>query len=111
MLRTPINYLDSPKLRLAIRQAHESEETGDLVKEFLSEFPSLYRVGIGRNSVWERRTRWKEGDSDEFLVQRLHGAVVPSFYDAGSSFPLSNLGEHDHTYPAITDVLGVLEEL
>jgi hypothetical protein len=109
-LPTPINYHDSPKLRLAIRQVHESEETEDLVKELLSGVPGLYRVGIGRNSVWERQTRWKEGDTGQFLVQRLHQAGTPPFYDAGSSLPLPDHDELDG-HPAIKDVLKVLEEL
>jgi len=109
-LPTPIDYSRSPDLRLAVRRLHENKETEILVKEFLFALPGLYRVGMGRNSVWERQTRWKEGDTDEFLVQRLHKARVPSFYDAGSSFPLTSQGEGDKQ-PAIRDVLKLLEEL
>lgn len=93
-----------------MRRVHECEETEDLVKELLAGLPRLYRVGIGRNSVWERRTRWKEGDTEEFLVQRLHRAGVPPFYDAGSSFPLRIHDEREER-PAIKDVLKVLEDL
>lgn len=109
-LPTPIDYSRSPDLRLAVHRLHESEETEVLMKELLSALPGLYRVGIGRNSVWERQTRWKEGDTDELLVHRLHRARVPSFYDAGSSFPLAYEGEGDKK-PAIKDVLRLLEEL
>ena len=97
----------SPEPRLATHRVHESKGTEDLVKGFLSQLPNLSRVGIGRNLVWERQTRWKEGNTDELLVQRLHRAGVPSFYDAGS---LPNQGEHDE-YPAIRDVVKLLEEL
>ena len=82
----------------------------DLAKVLLSELSSLYRVGIGRNSVWERQTRWKEGDNNELHVQTLHRARVPSFYDAGSSHPLVDLGVWDE-YPAAKDVLKLLKEL
>ncbi|KAF9648603.1 hypothetical protein BDM02DRAFT_2236047 [Thelephora ganbajun] len=109
-LPTPIDYSRSPDLRLAVRRLHESEETEALVKEFLLALPGLYRVGMGRNSVWERQTRWKENDTDEFFVQRLHKARVPFFYDAGSSLPLTSQGECDKQ-PAIRDVLKLLEEL
>ena len=109
-LPTPIDYSHSPDLRLAVRRLHENEETEALAKEFLSALPGLYRVGVGRNSVWERQARWKEGDTDEFCVQRLHRASAPSFYDAGSSLPLMNQEEGDK-HPAIRDVLGLLEEL
>lgn len=109
-LSTPIDYSRSPDLRLAVRRIHESEETEALVKECLSALPGLYRVGMGKNSVWERQTRWKEGDNDEFLVQRLHKARVPPFYDAGSSFPLPNQGEGDKQ-PTIKGVLKLLEQL
>ena len=81
-----------------------------LAKELLSELPGLCRIGIGRNSVWEQQTRWKEGDNNVFHVQRLHRARVPSFYDAGSSHPSIDLGAYDE-YPAIKDVLGLLETL
>jgi len=109
-LPTPIDYSRSPDLRLAVRRLHESEETESFVKELLSALPGLYRVGMGRNSVWERQTRWKEDDADEFPVQRLPKARVPSFYDAGSSLPLANQEEGDKR-PAIRDVLKLLEEL
>lgn len=109
-LSTPIDYSRSPDLRLAVRRLHESEETEALVKEFISALPGLYRVGMGRNSVWERQTRWKEDGADEFLVQRLNRAKVPSFYDAGSSLPLTN-PEEGNKRPAIGDVLVLLEEL
>lgn len=109
-LHTPIDYSRSPDLRLAVRRLHESEETEVLAKELLSALPGLYRVGMGRNSVWERQTRWKEHDANEFLVQRLHKARVPAFYDAGSSLPLTNLGEGDRR-PAVGDVLVLLREL
>jgi hypothetical protein len=106
-LPTPIDY--SQDLQLAVRRFHEGEETEELVKEFLSGLPGLYRVGMGRNSVWERRTRWKtEDDSDEVLVQRLHKSIVPPFYDAGSSLPGTSQGQYDEQ-PAIKDVLKLLE--
>jgi len=105
-LPTPLRYSDAPS---AVQHLHESKETKTLVKEFLSKLPDLKRVGMGRNSVWERHTRREGGDSDEFLVQRLHKARVPSFYDAGSSQPW--LATEDHDYPAIKDVLKLLEEL
>ena len=108
-LPTPIDYSHSPDLRLAVRNLHENEETEALVKELLSAFPSLYRVGVGKNSVWERQTRWKEDGTDEFPVQRLHVATVPAFYDAGSSLPLGTHGGDDK--PAVRDVLELLEEL
>ena len=109
-LHTPIDYSHSPDLRLAVRRLHESEETGVLAKELLSALSGLCRVGMGRNSVWEWQTRWKEHDVEEFLVQRLHRAKVPSFYDAGSSLPLTNPGEDDKR-PVIGDVLMLLKEL
>jgi len=109
-LHTPIDYSRSPDLRLTVRRLHESEETEARAKELLSTLPGLYRVGMGRNSVWERQTRWKEYGADEFHVQRLHRARVPSFYDAGSSLPLTNLGEGDKR-SAIGDVLMLLKEL
>ena len=109
-LPTPIDYSRSPDLRLAVRRLHENEETEVLMKEFLRALPGLHRVGMGRNSVWERQTRWKEGDTDEFLVQRLHKARVPPFYDAGSSFPFVLQGEGEKQ-PAIGGVLKLLEEL
>jgi hypothetical protein len=109
-LHTPIDYSRSPDLRLAVRRLHESEETEVLAKELLSALPGLYRVGMGRNSVWERQTRWKEYDVDKFLVQRLHSARVPPFYDAGSSLPWTNLGEGDGQ-PAIGNVLMLLRGL
>ena len=109
-LHTPIDYSRSPDLRLTVRRLHENEETETLAKELLSALPGLYRVGMGRNSVWERQTRWKEHDVDEFHVQRLHRARVPPFYDAGSSLPLTNLGEGDKR-SAIGDVLMLLKEL
>lgn len=93
-----------------MRQVHEGKETEDLAKGLLSGLPRLYRVGIGRNSVWERRTQSKEGGTDEFLVQRMHKAEVPSFYDAGSTFPLLDDVEHDE-YPSMKDVLKLLKEL
>jgi hypothetical protein len=88
----------------------KNEETLALAKELLSELPGLYRVGVGRKSVYERQTRWKESDTDEFVVQRLHKARVPSFYDAGSSFPDIDQGEYDEP-PATRDLLKLLEEL
>ena len=109
-LPTPIHYSRSPDLRVAVRRLHENEETEALARELLSALPGLYRVGMGRNSVWERQTRWKEYDADGFLVQRLHKARVPSFYDAGSSLPLISQGEGDRQ-PAIGDVLLLLKEL
>ena len=108
-LPTPIDYSRSPDLRLAVRRLHENEETEVLVKGLLLALPGLYRVGMGKNSVWERQTRWKEDDTDEFFVQRLPRARAPSFYDAGSSFPLTNQGVDKP--PAISDVLRLLEEL
>ena len=80
------------------------------MKEFLSALPDLYRVGMGRNSVWERQTRWKENDTDGLFVQRLHEARAPPFYDAGSSLPLATQAGVDGQ-PAIRDVLRLLEEL
>ena len=106
---TPIDYNPSPDL-LAVRRLHESKETEALVKEVLSALPGLYRVGMGKNSVWERQTRWKEDGTDEFFAQRLPRARVPSFYDAGSSLPLENQ-EEDDKRPAIRDVLILLEKL
>lgn len=110
MLPIPVPYGNSPEYQLAIRRLHESEETKGLVKEIFSKLPGLYRVGVGRNSVWERQTRWREGDNDESLIQRLHQARVPSFYDAGSSHPLVDAGRYDE-HPAIKDVLKLLGEL
>ena len=101
---------DFEDTRLGLVQLHESEEMKGLAKELLSELPGLYRVGIGRNSVWERQTRWREGHSGVFHVQRLHKASIPPFYDAGSSHPFVDLGAYDE-YPAIKDVLKVLEGL
>ena len=72
--------------------------------------PSLCRVGVGRNSVWERQTRWKEDDTDEFFIQKLHRAKVLPFYDAGSSLPLA-IQEEGEDRPAIGNVLKLLEEL
>ena len=90
---------------------HEAIEAEGLAKDFLSELPGLYRVGtLGRNLVWERRTRWKEGDIDEFLVQRLHETGVPSFYDTGVPLPPLNQDEHDKR-PSVKDVLGLLRDL
>ena len=109
-LPTPIDYSHSPDLRLAVRRLHESKETEALVKELLSALPGLYRVGMGKNSVWERQTRWKENGTDGFFAQRLPRARVPSFYDAGSSLPLANQEEGDKR-PAIRDVLILLEKL
>ena len=109
-LPTPIDYSRSTDLRLAVRRLHESEETEALVKELLSSLPYLHRVGMGRNSVWERQTRWKENDTRGLFVQRLHEAGAPPFYDAGSSLPLANQGGGDRQ-PAIRDVLSLLEEL
>ena len=109
-LPTPIDYSRSPDLRLAIRHLHEGEETQALVKELLSALPDLYRVGMGRNSVWERETRWKESDTDGLFVQRLEEARAPPFYDAGSSHPLEDRRGGDRQ-PAIRDVLTLLEEL
>ena len=108
-LPTPIDYSRSPDLRLAVRRLHESAETEALVREFLSSLPGLHRVGMGRNSVWEHQTRWKEDNTNEFPVQRLHKARVPSFYNAGSSLPLANQ-EEDDKQPAIRDVLKLLED-
>ena len=110
MLPTPVVYGNSPEYRLAIRRLHENEETKGLVKELLSKLPGLHRVGVGRNSVWERQTRWKEGDNDEFRIQRLHQVRVPSFYDTGSSHPIVDVGKYDE-HPAIKDVLKLLGEL
>lgn len=109
-LPTPIDYSRSPDLRLAVRRLHESEETEALVKELLSALPGLCRVGIGKNSVWERQTRWNEGNADAFVVQRLHKSEAPPFYDAGSSLPVPNQEEGDKQ-PATSDVLRLLEEL
>ena len=81
-----------------------------LAKELLSGLPSLCRVGIGRNSVWEQQTRWKEGDNSAFHIQRIHRAGAPSFYDAGSSHPSMDLGAYDE-HLVIKDVLGLLEIL
>ena len=108
-LPTPIDYSRSPNIRLAVRRIHESGETKILVKELLSALPGLYRVGIGRNSVWERQTRWKEDGVDKFDVQRIPRAEVSSFYDAGSSFPLIN--PEDDERPVVGDTLMSLEGL
>ena len=102
--------IDNAKVLLAVRRLHESKETKALVKDLLSALPGLYRVGMGKNSVWERQTRWKEDGTDELLVQRLPIAIVPSFYDAGSSLPPEYQEEGDK-HPAIRDVLTLLEEL
>lgn len=110
-LPTPIDYSNIPILRLAVRRVHGSEETEALVKGLLSELPGVYRVGIGRNSVWERRARWRGDDTDESPVQRLHEMEVPSFYDAGSSFPLPDQDEEHDKNSTIKDVLKVLKEL
>ena len=99
---------DYPGFQLAVRRLHESNK--DLVKELLSALPGLYRVGMGKNSVWERQTRWKEDGIDEFFAQRLTRARVPSFYDAGSSLLFANKEEGDKR-PAIRDVLTLLEKL
>lgn len=99
-----------PRIIQEIRRLHETEETKGLVKEFFSKLPGLHRVGIGRNSVWERQTRWKEGDNDEFFIQKLHRARAPSFYDAGSSNPFTDIVEFDE-HPAVKDVLKLLKEL
>jgi hypothetical protein len=109
-LPTPIDYSHLPDLQLAIRRFQEGKETEARVKEFLLALPGLCRVGIGRNSVWERQTRWEEVDVHEFLVQRLHQARVPPFYDAGSSLPFPDEEEGDEP-PAIRGVLELLEEL
>ena len=111
-LHTPIDYSHSPDFRLAASRIPKSKETEGLVKELLSALPGLSRVGVGRGCVWERQTRWKEGDTDEFFVQMLHKAKVPSFYDAGSSLPftMGTHGEPDE-HPEIKDVLKLLEEL
>ena len=101
---THVDYDNFVRTRLGLVRLHEME---GLAKELLSELPGLYRVGIGRNSVWERQTRWKEDHSDVFHVQRLHKASIPSFYDAGSSRPFVKYDE----YPAIKDVLKILEGL
>ena len=107
ILPNPTRYTRPLDLQLAARYLHEGET---LAKEFLSALPGLSRVGIGRSSVWERQTRWKEYDTDELFVQRLHRTGVPPFYNAGSSLPLTNQGEGDQQ-PAIRDVLRWLEEL
>jgi hypothetical protein len=49
-----------------------------------------------------------ERGTDEFLVQRLHETRVPTFYDAGSSFP-EEQWEYDE--PPARDLLKLLEEL
>jgi hypothetical protein len=105
----PIYYSYGSDLRRAVRRLHKNKETEGLVKELLSALPCLCRVGIGRNSVWERQTRWEEGVTDEFFVQRLHKAIVPSFYDAGLSLPPAD--EESDERPRIEDVLELLEEL
>ena len=110
-LPTPIDYDRPPGIQLAIRRIHEGEETKVLVKELLSALPGLYRVGMGRNFVWERQTRWKEDGADGFHVQRLPKAEVPSFYDAGSSVPLIDPEDVDDQRPVVGATLMLLEGL
>lgn len=105
-----VDHANSSGSKLAVLCIHESREIKGLVKELLSGLPSLCRVGFGRNSVWERQTRWKEDNGDEFHVQMLRGAGIPPFYNAGSSDPFVDLGAYDEC-PPIKDVLKLLEEL
>ena len=106
----PIDYNDEEKMRKEVRFVHENEVTVELAKMFLSSLPGLYRVGVGRNSVWERQTRFREDGVDGLVVQRLDRTVVPSFYDAGSSLPEMDQVEYDDP-PAIKDVYKLLEQL
>ena len=107
----PIDYRDEEEMHKAVRFVHENEVTVDVAKMLLSRLPGLYRVGVGRNSVWERQTRWREeGAANGLVVQRLDRAVVSSFYDTGSSLPEMDPVEYVDP-PPIKDVLKLLEEI
>jgi hypothetical protein len=57
-------------------------------REIFKACPNVYRVGIGRENVWERRTpcNMGEGEDEGPQVQLLEKDNVPDFYSAGYGY-------------------------